>query len=102
MAEGSDGGRPPPDVRTKAIVIANTENVRNILIKAKNEENNLCKLGPFAISRFIEHIVQTAGSVDTSRHPLTPLDQQISFTMQHRTGSLLVKTRAGVCNSYNY
>ena len=53
---------PPPDRgpnerRSNNVVITNPENVRFIAIKAKNEDTNLCKLGPFAISKFIEYIV---------------------------------------------
>ena len=98
----------PPEGRRNNIEITNTEGVRNIIIKAKNETDNLCKLGPFAISKFIEHIVQTQGAVahqsgggrrghggGTPRHYQNNKNQSpapISYIPQYRSNSLLIKT----------
>ena len=60
---GAAGQPPDHDTRSNNLVITNVESVRNIIIKAKNESINLCKLGPFAISKFIEYIVQSQGAV---------------------------------------
>ena len=102
---------PDFEVRKNNIEITNLNNVRNITVKAKNETNNLCKLGPFAISKFIEHIVQSSGSVapppqqGRGRHTSRPNHSQnqninldpplISYIPQYRTGSLLIKTTNG-------
>ena len=95
---------PPPDRgpnerRSNNVVITNPENVRFIAIKAKNEDTNICKLGPFAISKFIEFIVQSTGSVDTSkssRSPGTPTPltapHMITYTTQYKSGKILIKT----------
>ena len=101
---GSKEGRPPN------IVISGIDNVRTVAIKAKEEtKHNLCKLGPFAISKYLDYIVQEPGSTsgngsgsrrgthdrhDNSRRnqnkqPDTPL---ITYIPQHRTGTLLIKT----------
>ena len=62
---GTTPARKPPEteIRKSNISITNLDSVRHITVKAKNESNNLCKLGPFAISKYIEYIVQTSGSV---------------------------------------
>ena len=96
---------PEPEIRKSNISITNLNSVRHITVKAKNESNNLCKLGPFAISKYIEYIVQTSGSVTpqhgrgrhTSRHNqnTNPDPSLISYTIQYRTSSLLIKTTNG-------